>query len=161
MNIRVFSIAVLLALLVGCESVPVNPVDAANSKEHLQFVDLQGFDRNLSASLSVNHPQVVVDFYDQITPSALPVRLQTWMAAVESGGGTVKVVPPKSSVTAKNPLLLMSAISSLWTASKMAKELASKAQFQKVQAYNAEIRLKVDDQGRSMVDQVVFLQKKQ
>ena len=90
----------------------------------------------------------------------MPERLQQWMASVEAGGGTVKVTPPKSSVTAKNPFLIISAISTLWTASKMAKEAAVKAQFQKAQSYDAEILLKVDDKGDTLVDQVVFVQRK-
>lgn len=146
--------------IVGCESNPTQTSDASPPKAELQFVDLQGFDRDLSGSLSAQLPKVDVAFYDRIAPSAMPERLQQWMASVEAGGGTVKVIPPKSTVTAKNPFLLISAATSLWSASKMAKEMATKAQFKAAQAFDAEIVLKVDDKGATLVDKVVFIQRK-
>lgn len=151
--------AVMALALVACESNP-NQSTAAPPKAELQFVDLQGFDRDLSGSLSAPLPKVDVAFYDRVAPSALPERLQQWMAAVEDGGGTVKVIPPKSSVTAKSPFLLLSAISAFWSASKTAKEVSAKAQFNAAHAYDAEIILKQDDKGNSIVDKVVFTQRK-
>ena len=153
--------ACLASLLLGaCASSATEPEVPVAPKEELRFIDLQSFDRELSGSLAAPLPMVKVSFYDHIVPSALPERLQQWMASVEAGGGTVKVTPPKSSVTAKNPFLIISAVSTLWTASKMAKEAAVKAQFQKAQSYDAEILLKVDDKGETVVDQVVFAQRK-
>ncbi len=150
----------LAAGLAACGSSPSNTAPSSPPQAEMQFVDLQGFDRDLYASLSAPLPKVDVAFYDRITPSALPERLQSWMAAVEAGGGKVTVVPPKSSVTARDPFLLISAISSLWSASRMAKEAAVKAQFASAQAYDAQIILKKDDKGDSMVDKVVFTQRK-
>ena len=158
---RKTAITLLLAcLLVGCESNPAQPVSAAPPKPELQFVDLQGFDRDLGASLAAPLPQVEVAFYDRITPSAMPPRLEQWMAAVETGGGSVTVVPPKPSVTSKSPFLLISAISSLWSASKMAKEMSARALYKSAGAYDAQIILKTDDKGDSVVERVVFLQRK-
>jgi len=129
-------------------------------KHELKFVDLQAFDRDLANSLSAPLPKVDVTFYDRIVPSALPERLQPWMASVESGGGTVTVVPPKSSVTAKSPFLVLGAISSLWSATKVARELSAKAQFNAAHAFDAEIILKQDDKGETVVDKVAFIQRK-
>ncbi len=151
--------AVGLAMM-GCESNPAKTADASPPKAELQFVDLQGFDRDLSGSLSAQLPKVDVAFYDRIAPSAMPERLQQWMASVEAGGGTVKVIPPKSTVTAKNPFLLISAATTIWSASNMAREMAAKAQFKAAQAFDAEIILKVDEKGATLVDKVVFLQRK-
>lgn len=156
-----FTIPLALALLLtACESNPTQPASAGPPRPELQFVDLQGFDRDLAASLQAPLPQVAVAFYDRVTPSALPPRLEQWMAAVESGGGTVTVVPPKPSVTSKSPFMLISAISTLWSASKMASEMAARAQFKAAGAYDAQIILKLDDKGESVVDKVVFLQRK-
>lgn len=129
-------------------------------KHELKFVDLQAFDRDLANSLSAPLPKVDVTFYDRIVPSALPERLQPWIASVESGGGTVTVVPPKSSVTAKSPFLVLGAISSLWSATKVARELSAKAQFNAAHAFDAEIILKQDDKGETVVDKVAFIQRK-
>lgn len=165
-NARGLCLNLLTVLVLGlglsaCESNPSQPSStaAAPPKAELQFVDLQGFDRDLSGSLSAPLPKVDVAFYDRVVPSALPERLQAWVAAVEAGGGTVKVIPPKSTVTAKNPFLLISAISTLYSASKMAKDMATKAQFKAAQAYDAEIILKGDDRGESIVERVVFTKK--
>jgi hypothetical protein len=157
---KLFLIGVLLCALAGCESNPDLPVSAAPARAELNFVDLQGFDRDLAGSLSAPLPKVEVAFYDRVTPSALPERLQHWMASVEAGGGSVKVVPPKSSVTAKSPFLLISAISTLWTASKMVKEVSAQSRFKAAQSFDAEIILKADDKGESVVDKVVFTQRK-
>jgi hypothetical protein len=159
-KIRHLSVTLGLALLLlACESSPTQPASAEPPKAELQFVDLQGFDRDLAASLTTPLPRVNVAFYDRIVPSALPERLQHWMKAVEAGGGSVKVVPPKSDVTAKSPFLLISAISSIWSTSKMVKDLTTQAQFKAASAFNAEIILKRDDNGDALVDRVLFVQK--
>lgn len=151
------SLAVLLA---ACNSNPPVPEVAVEPKPNLSFVDLQTFDRDLSSSLKAPLPAVDVAFYDRITPSTLPERLQKWMASVEAGGGSVKIVPPKSTVTAKNPFMVISAATSLWSANKMIKEAAVEDQFKLAKSYDAEIRLKVDDKGDTLVDRVVFVQRK-
>jgi hypothetical protein len=156
--LRRLALGGLLATLVACAT-DAPPV-AVVPKPELQFVDLQGFDRDLYGALSAPLPRVDVAFLDRISPNALPERLQRWMAAVEKGGGVVKVVPPRSSVVAKNPLMLISAISTLWSASRMAHEMSVDAQFKAAQVFDADILLKVDDRGDSVVEKVVFVQRK-
>ncbi len=146
--------------LTGCVTNPSQNVSAAPAKAELTFVDLQGFDRELTGSLSSPLPKIDVSFYDRVTPSAMPERLQRWMASVEAGGGSVKVVQPKSSLTAKNPLLLISAVSTLWSANKTIKDISNHSQFSSAQDFDAEIILKQDDQGDSVVDKVVFVKRK-
>ena len=146
-------------LLSGCQTNPLPAQSAAPAKTSLVFVDLLSFDKDLSGSLASSLPKVDVAFYDRITPSAIPERLQKWMASVESGGGNVKISPPPSSVTAKSPFLLLSAASSLWSANKMAKEAAISAQYRAAHVYDAEILLKLDDKGDTVVDKVVFNQR--
>lgn len=150
---------VLAITLAACDSNPIQPAAATPPKPELQFVDLQGFDKDLAGSLAAPLPKVDVAFVDRIVPSAMPDRLQQWMASVEAGGGKVKLVPPKSTVTAKNPLMLLSAASTLWSASKMAREMAVKAQFSAARAYDAEIQLKTDERGDTVVDRVVFIKR--
>ncbi len=155
-------LAWILALslsLLACASSP-DPQPLAPPQAELQFVDLQGFDRDLNGSLSAPLPRVEVAFYDRIVPSAMPERLQHWMAAVEAGGGKVSIIPVKPTVTAKNPFLVISAISTLWSASKMMREASSEARFKSAQTFDAEIVLKQDAQGESVVDKVVFVQRK-
>jgi hypothetical protein len=100
-----------------------------------------------------------VAFYDKVTPSALPARLEKWMAAVEDGKGTVKVVPPKSTVAPKNPLMLLSLVSAIYSANKLAHAASATAEFFPAHGFNADILLKVDDKGDTVVDKVVFARK--
>lgn len=125
----------------------------------LQFVDMGGFDQTLSSSLNTASPKVEVGFYDKVTPSALPERLQKWMAAVESRGGKVKIIPPPSNVTAKNPFLLISAISSIWSVTGMVKDASAESRFAVAGNYDAELVLKQDDKGDTLVEKLVFVQR--
>ena len=127
--------------LCACETLPLTPEAGKPSDSGLQFVDLQEFDTSLFHAFSAEAPRVEVNFYDRVSPSTLPLRLQTWLSSVESGGGKVKFTPPKSDITAKDPFLLISLASSLWSASKMAKEAAVKHLFVSAHAYDAEVVL--------------------
>lgn len=149
----------ILGALTACESNP-NAQTAHNvPKPELQFFDLQSFDGDLANSLSTPLEKVEVGFYDKVSPSALPLRLQTWLSSVESGGGKVRVIPPKSDVSAKDPFLLLSLASSLWSASKAAKEAAAQAVFNSAHAYDAEVQLKSDASGQAIVDKIVFVKR--
>lgn len=143
--------------MAGCESAPTAPAEAPVLKSELQFLDMQSFDRELSQALSAPLPKVDVIFYDQVTPSALPERLQNWLTSVEDGGGRIKVTPPKSDVTAKDPFLLMSLVSSLWSATKMTKAALLNSQFKVARSYDAEIILRENDKGQNVVDKLVFV----
>lgn len=125
----------------------------------LQFIDMGGFDQTLSTSLNTASPKVEVSFYDKVSPSALPERLQKWMAAVESRGGKVKITPPPSSVTPKTPFLLISAISSIWSVSGMVKDASAESRFAVAGNYDAELVLKQDDKGDTLVEKLVFVQR--
>ena len=80
---HIVGLTLLLAALIGlagCESNPLQPATAAAPKATLQFLDLQGFDQDMTQSLSASLPQVEVAFFDRVTPSAMPERLQQWVA---------------------------------------------------------------------------------
>lgn len=155
-------IALFSCLVIGlsaCSSIPNFNSPAEPAQTDLRFVDLQKFDRELYSSLSQSLPSVEVAFYNEVTPNALPERLQNWMAAVETGGGKVKVIPPKSSVQPKDPFLLLSLATTLWSASKTAKELSTNSRFNSAVGYDAVIQLKIDEKGTSVVEKVVFNKK--
>lgn len=158
-NPLALALVVLAAGFAGCATNPGTRADAAPPKSELQFVDMPGFDKSLTGSLGAALPKVDVGFYDRVTPSALPDRLQNWLAAVEEGGGKVKVTPPKPVAGTRSPMLIVSAITSLWTASKIAREMAAREQFKAASAYDAEILLKLDEKGQTVVDKVVFSQR--
>lgn len=147
---------VIAILLAGCaaSAPPAEPARPA-----LQFVDLQQFDRELGASLSAPLPRVEVSLYDRVAPSALPARLQRWLGAADQGGGKVRVVPAPGSVTPKNPLLLVSIISSLWSGQNMAKEIAAESRLRAARNYDVQVFLRQDEHGDTLVDRIVFEQR--
>ena len=156
MPIRHLIVLALAAGVFACATDQRPAADAAPSAA-LSFIDLPGFDQQLAGSLGAPLQKVEVSFYDRVVPSTLPERLQKWMAAVEAGGGKVSVTPPPSDVSARNPLLLISAISTLWTANKMAREAATEARFRAARGHDAQLVLKRDEKGDAVVDKVIFV----
>jgi len=157
----------LLACLLGalgvtaCATRPLesqdDPADAL-AQTKLQFVDLQQFDKDLSHSLSKAAPTVEIDFYGKVSPNSLPERLQPWMAAVEANGGRVKVASAESTVTTRSPLLLIGALTSLWSAAKIGAEISGKQDYKKAKGYNATIYIKTAPDGEAVVDKVMLTQ---
>ena len=152
-------ILTLATFLTGCATQPSSTNSSVTARPNLEFVDLSGFDQSLSSSLNAALPRVEVSFYDKVTPSVLPERLQKWMAAVESGGGKVKVLPPPSTVTSRSPLLLISAVTTLWSANDRFKTVSTESRLGVAKNYDAELVLKQDDRGNTLVDKVVFIQR--
>lgn len=153
-----FSLSVFL-LLTACASNAPYTTDKALAKPELTFVDLKSFDRELTASLSEPLTKVEIAFFDKVTPSALPDRLQHWMVSVEAGGGSVKVLPAKPSLAPKNPFLIISLVTSLWSASDMFKSVSDQTYYKSAHAFDAEIVLKIDEKGDSVIDRVIFIKK--
>ena len=54
-------------------------------------------------------------------------------------------------LTAKNPFLLISVVSSLWTANKMLRESTSAARFKHARGYDADVQLSVNDKGETVM----------
>lgn len=142
--------------LSGCQTLP--EVSAQPPKPRIEFLDLQLFDREMNRSLSAPLNTVEVAFLDRTSPNRIPERMQLWMAAVEDGGGQVKVTPPPAPFGSRSPVMLIGAIASLWSASKAVSEMAQKAQYERAKRYNAEVVLKLD-KGETVIDRIVFSQK--
>ena len=71
-----------LGALFGCQSVSLSPV-----KDSITFIDTQKFDTELANSLVNNKNPVDVDFYNPVTPTQMPPRLEKWIAVAETTGG--------------------------------------------------------------------------
>jgi hypothetical protein len=155
---RALLLLLLGASLLACQSVP--PTAGSNPpRTELTFIDLTRFDRDLAAALSAAPPTVAVTFHDRVSPSALPARLQAWMSAIESGGGTVEVVTPPPTLTARGPVLLIGAITTLWRAYQAGIEASDNAQRGAAKGFDAQIRLARTGTGDTLVERIVFTQK--
>ena len=145
---RALLLLLLSASLLACQSAP--PTAGSNpTRTELTFIDLGRFDRDLAAALSAAPPTVAVTFHDRVSPSALPARLQAWMSAIETGGGTVEVVTPPPALTARGPVLLYQA----------GIEASDTVQRRAAKGFDAQIRLARTETGDTLVERIVFTQK--
>lgn len=151
--------------MAGCQSPPTTGgapggnAPGTRPGEPLRFIDLQSFDEALSRALGEGPPTVEVAFYDRVTPNALPTRLQTWMGAVETHGGRIQVIPDPDALAARNPVLIVGALTTLWSAFKVGSEVAYRALFRKAQGYDAQIRLRNNAAGEALIDRIVFVRR--
>ena len=143
-RLLVAALAVPLLGMAACQTMPEQAATAQPPRPKIDFLDLQLFDRELGRSLGAPLNTVEVAFLDRTSPNRIPERMQLWMAAVEDGGGQVKVTPPPAPFGSRSPVMLIGAIASLWSASKAVSEMAQKAQYERAKRYNAEVVLKLE-----------------
>jgi hypothetical protein len=146
------AVAILLSACVNVTQLPAKP--------QLEFVDLTSFDRELNSALTAKLHDVNVTVVNNINATHIPERMQAWLHAVEAGGGTVTVSPPKSTVAAKNPILLLTVISGIWNGVKAAQALQSYEVHKSARTYDAEIVLKISEEGDRLIDKVIFTERK-
>lgn len=72
----------------------------------MTFIDISGFDEDLSASLAQKNRQVVVDFPGKLVLSDMPERLDQWLSQVKASGGKVqaKEIPKQGTVATRGIL---------------------------------------------------------
>jgi hypothetical protein len=155
--LNLFAAFLLASILCGCNSAPLNKVEA---KPNLEFIDLDGFDLSLNASLAANLPVVDVAVMNATTATSIPPRIQPWLQSVESSGGQVTVIPPKSTVASKNPLLLLTLISGIWNTTRATKAINAHGLHKSANKYDAELLLKIDDKGERLIDKIIFTERK-
>jgi hypothetical protein len=95
-------IAALTSLaLMGCAAdVPPSNTDSGSklppgvgsAPSSVVFFDSDVFDNQLARSLQANHSEVIVKPSSPITINGIPVRLNTWLIAVQHRGGNVNLV---------------------------------------------------------------------
>ncbi|MEQ9487605.1 MAG: hypothetical protein RIM72_01290 [Alphaproteobacteria bacterium] len=66
---------------------------STGEKVNLVFLDLTGFDDDLSASLASQAEEVVIEFPGRTTLNDLPKRLDPWLSTVKDSGGQVSAFP--------------------------------------------------------------------
>lgn len=158
MNKKVLSTYLLvgcLSLLSGCVTNP--PASAvATPQTKLSFVDLDAFDRDLAASLRADLGQVEIQFFEKVSPNALPARLQKWLQTAEGTGGRVQVQPPEGELVARNPMALLSLFGTLFSTAKAAIQIQQETQLNAVREHDVHIQLERATDGRVLVGKVTF-----
>ncbi len=151
-------LACLLAVL-GCAS-PPGAGAPSTPQPRLSFVDLDAFDRDLAASLRADLGQVEVQFFEKVSPNALPPRLQKWLQTAEGTGGRVQVDPPEGELVARNPLALLSLFGTLFSSAKAAIQIQQETQLNAAREHDVQIVLERAADGRVLVNHVTFKKKR-
>lgn len=146
---------VCLSVLTGCVTNPPAHTEAMPQAK-LSFVDLDAFDRDLAASLRADQSQVEIQFFEKVSPNALPPRLQKWLQTAEGTGGRVQVEPPQGELVARNPLALLSLFGTLFSTAKAAIQIQQESQLNAVRNHDVHIQLERTPDGRVLVGLVTF-----
>jgi hypothetical protein len=141
----------LATILSACQTSTVAP------QQKLTFIDASKFDQELSSSLSSNQKNIDVTFYNQITPNQIPPRMEKWIAEVESMGGKIIIEPPPNEMVPKDPTILLSLFSGLFTFIKNAIGISESAiQKNSVKDRNAVLQLDRNKQGDIYIQKISF-----
>ena len=138
--------------LFGCQSVSLSP-----AKDSITFIDTQKFDTELANSLVNSKNPVDVDFYNPVTPTQMPPRLEKWIAVAETSGGKVTVTQPPNELAPKDPILLLGLFTGIWQAIKlMSGQYSSYTAEEGAKNRDVNIALGRNAQGGLFVQKVIF-----
>ena len=81
---------------VSSQQVVENPVE-------MIFIDISGFDEDLSSNMKNNRQKIVVDFPGNLQLSDMPPRLDQWLSQIKTSGGKVqaKEIPKPGDVATR------------------------------------------------------------
>jgi hypothetical protein len=149
--------ACLVAMLFGCASDQAVVNSKAEAKSNIVFIDIGKFDAELHASLAEKSEPVVVSFYDKVSPNGMPERLQKWLTTVERSGGKIEVESPPNELAPKNPALLLSLFSGLWSGMKAVTEIQDEQVLKAAKGRTAVISLERNAAKQLVVSKVTFV----
>lgn len=150
-------IAVLLTVLSGCATDQAVINSKAEAKSNITFIDISKFDAELSASLAGKNEPITVSFYEKVSPNGVPERLQKWLTTVERSGGTIDVEPPPNELTPKNPMILLSLFTGLWSGMKAITEIRDEQVVNAAKGRSAVISLERNSDKQLVVSKVTFV----
>ena len=146
-----------LLILLGCSTTTISLSEAAKGSPNVSFVDVDKFDRELTASLVEPLDAVNVSFYDKVSPNAIPQRVQKWISATEKNGGKVFIQPPPNELVPRDPFALIGLFGSLFNTVKSVIEARGDPRLEKVKGHDAVIFLERNKQGDVVVGNIKFV----
>lgn len=160
MTIRHFQkmgLALVVAVLFGCATDTPVVNSKPEPKANIVFIDIGNFDSQLHASLVEKNEPIVVSFYDKVSPNGMPERLQKWLTSVERSGGKIEIEPPANELAPKNPALLLSLFSGLWSGMKAVTEIQDEQVVKAAKGRTAVISLERNAAKQLVVSKVTFV----
>ncbi|PUE33078.1 hypothetical protein B9Z35_06035 [Limnohabitans sp. Jir61] len=156
-NFQKIGLALVLASLFACATDQGTINSKVEPKANLVFIDIGKFDSELHASLSQKSEPIVVSFYDPVSPNGMPERLQKWLTSVERTGGKVEIEPPANEFAPKDPLLLISLFSGLWSSMKTITQIQDEQVLRAAKGRTAVISLERNAAKQLVVSKVTFV----
>jgi hypothetical protein len=156
-SLQKIGIACLITVLFGCAADQSLLNSKAEAKSNIVFIDIGKFDSELHASLVEKSEPVVVSFYDKVSPNAMPERLQKWLTTLERSGGKIEIESPPNELAPKNPALLLSLFSGLWSGMKAMTEIQDEQALKAAKGRTAVISLERNAAKQLVVSKVTFV----
>ena len=161
--INAFTFICFVAFLSGCETTPTVKSDQLPPAKEVAFLDGDSFDNKLGDSLSFDHEEVAIKFYDKFSPNKMPPRIQQWVSHLEKYGGKIQMVEPtsESGVIAKDPFLIFSLINAIRSMLPIAEQVQNeKNYYTNTKNRDVKIMLARNANNEVVVDRLVFVKKK-
>lgn len=156
-KIQSAGLAFLMAVISGCATDSSILASKVQPKSELVFIDIGKFDAELHASLLAKDEPIVVSFYDKVSPNGMPERLQKWLTSVEKSGGKIEIEQPPNELAPKDPMLLISLFSGLWSAIKTATQIHDEQVVNAAKGRTAVISLERNPAKQLVVSKVTFV----
>jgi hypothetical protein len=156
-NLKKIGLGLVIGLLFGCAADQSAINSKVEAKSNLVFIDISKFDAELHASLIEKNEPIVVSFYDKVSPNGMPERLQKWLTSVERNGGKVEIEPPANELAPKDPMLLYSLFSGLWSGMKAATQIQDQQVVNAAKGRKAVISLERNAAKELVVGKVTFV----
>lgn len=122
----------------------------------VKFIDIGRFDTDLAKTLQASKGEVNVNFYENVSPNNVPVRLQKWLNAAEKSGGVINVSPPPGDMVPKNPAVLFGLLGSLWSTLKAWTEISEERMLKAADGRSVTIQLERGKQEEILIKAVSF-----
>ena len=156
-KIQTVGLAFLMTVLFGCATNSSIGSAKVEPKSEIVFIDIGKFDAELHASLLAKEEPIVVSFYDKVSPNGMPERLQKWLTTVEKSGGKIEIEHPPNELAPKDPFLLMSLFSGLWSTIKTATQIQDEQVVNAAKGRTAVISLERNPSKQLVVSKVTFI----
>ncbi|MEY4644901.1 MAG: hypothetical protein RLZZ596_1732 [Pseudomonadota bacterium] len=148
-------LGLIVLICLGCANDPTS-IAPSKPNEKLRFVDIDAFDRDLAVSLGSELKQVDVQFYEKVSPNAMPSRLQKWIKTAEGSGGKVQINPPDGELVARDPFALLSLFGTLFSGVQAAMKVQQESLLNSARDHDVQIFLERASDGRVQVNKIIF-----
>ncbi|MDD2776346.1 MAG: hypothetical protein PHU06_10345 [Gallionella sp.] len=137
----------------------VDPADPAQPPaippEKVTFLDSRIFDIELFKYLDAGKESVEISIAGHISLSAIPPRLDRWIAKSAEGGGKVEILPMPAT-----RMLIFSLISMAFSSMGIWEKFREESAYEKAKKYDVKIFYKKDSTGDTLVEKIVMNKRK-